>query len=61
MFIFKDYAGWDSFAELKVPMAFLRNYHYRIRFMALVADIARADSTPILASRFVDRVIRHLP
>jgi hypothetical protein len=29
--------------------------------MALVADIALAHSIPILASRFVDRVICHFP
>jgi hypothetical protein len=61
MLVFKDWAGWNSFAALKVTITFLRVHHDRISHMALVTDSALVDVSPNFASRFFYTVIRHFP
>ena len=49
--ITKEFTNWDSFADLLQHLVFVRDYHRKIKHIALVSD------TTVVG--FADRMIRH--
>src|SRR5262245_36643906 len=55
------FPGWDSLGAMAAHFRFVRDYHTRIRKVAIVTDAALGTVAEKLASHFVSATIRHFP
>lgn len=54
----KSFPGWDSFSALVSHFKFVKNYHQKVKRVALVTDSVIGSLFESLASHFVDAQLR---
>ncbi len=54
-----SFPGWDSFSTMITHLAFIKDHHKKIRFIALATDSPVAGLAEHISSHFVSAKIKH--